>query len=93
VTKEEETVRKVESAMQDFRDELEGVGLVSELDGEHDYTQAHYDEIEKLFERFAEERNELADKQHRELFEAMERAFLDVGNTSGIKYQAPLHHR
>jgi uncharacterized coiled-coil DUF342 family protein len=91
VTKQEETVRKVESAIQNFRNELEGIGLVSELDGEHHYTQAHHDEIQKLFERFADERNELADKQHQELFEVMERAFLDVGNTSGIKYLGSFH--
>ena len=64
------TVRKVEGAIRDLRDELKGLGLVSELDSEHHYTQAHYDEIQKLFERFAEERNQLADKQHQELFGA-----------------------
>jgi hypothetical protein len=88
---QEETVRKVESAIESFRDELEGIGLVSELDEEHHYTQAHHDEIQELLERFAEERNELADKQHQELFTAMERAFLDVGNTSGIKYLGSFH--
>lgn len=85
------TMEAVEAALGELRNELEGVGLVSELDGEHDYTRAHYDEIQKLFERFAEERNQLADRQHQELFEAMERAFQDVGNTSGIKYLGSFH--
>jgi hypothetical protein len=91
VTPQEQTVQKVEAAFQDFRNELEDIGLVSELDAEHHYTQAHHDEIQKLFDRFADERNELADKQHQELFEVMERAFLDVGNTSGIKYLGSFH--
>jgi hypothetical protein len=91
VTAQEAIVRKVEGAIRYPRGELEGLGLVSELDSEHHYTQAHYDEIQKLFERFAEERSQLADKQHQDLFGAMESAFSDVGNTSGIKYLGSFH--
>jgi hypothetical protein len=91
VVPSKEMIETVEAALGELRNDLEGVGLVSELDAEHDYTQAHYDEIQKLSERFAEERNQLADRQHQELFGAMERAFMDVGNSSGIKYLGGLH--